>query len=104
MSRSSSKATRRRERRKAGSAGLVSRHRMWTRSNPISLVSVGAVRLQGSDGVGWDLDAKFAMVIEESITRGVNLGEPNPAYGKDGGWCVKDEVTKVLVRGVALGI
>ena len=65
---------------------------------------VGAVRSQGSDGVGWDLDEEFAKVIEESIARGVNIGEPNPVYGEDGGWCVEDEVAKVLVTGVALGI
>ncbi|KAK3224333.1 hypothetical protein Dsin_011358 [Dipteronia sinensis] len=55
-------------------------------------------------GAEWELEAEFVKVIEELVSRGVNLEEANQFYGEDGGWCVEEEVAKVLEIGAALGI
>ncbi|KAK1581656.1 hypothetical protein Q3G72_007763 [Acer saccharum] len=69
-------------------AVIPSSHGMRTRrsSQRSSNLSTG--------GSEWEFEDEFAKVIEESIVRGVNLSEPNPCYGEDGGWCVEDEVAK----------
>ncbi|KAI9177358.1 hypothetical protein LWI28_014140 [Acer negundo] len=76
------------------------------RSGPIFVRdgSGGPVRMRRGMDLLKDLEAKFVKVIEESITRGVNLRVANPAYDEDVGWCVEEEVAKVLETEMALGI
>ncbi|KAK1584045.1 hypothetical protein Q3G72_029398 [Acer saccharum] len=60
-------------------AVIPSSHGMRTRrsSQRSSNLSTG--------GSEWEFEDEFAKVIEESVVRGVNLSEPNPCYGEDGG-------------------
>ncbi|KAK1557171.1 hypothetical protein Q3G72_019450 [Acer saccharum] len=74
---------------------ILSSHGMRTRKStqrPFT-ISVG--------GPEWEFDDEFTKVIEELVVRGVNLTEPNPCYGEDGGWRVEEEVAKVLETSVA---
>ncbi|KAK4846819.1 hypothetical protein QYF36_022289 [Acer negundo] len=71
------------------------------RSGPIFVRdgSGGPVRMRRGMDLLKDLEAKFVKVIEESITRGVNLRVANPAYGEDVGW----NLSKSLSYAVWLG-
>ncbi|KAK0578809.1 hypothetical protein LWI29_016492 [Acer saccharum] len=71
---------------------ILSSHGMRTRKStqrPFT-ISVG--------GPEWEFDDEFTKVIEELVVRGVNLTEPNPCYGEDGGWRVEEEVAKVVLE------
>ncbi|KAK3212215.1 hypothetical protein Dsin_016921 [Dipteronia sinensis] len=47
-----------------------------------------------TEGDNCEVETEFVKVIEESVSRGVNLEEANQVYGEDGGWCVEEEVAK----------
>ncbi|KAK4844479.1 hypothetical protein QYF36_020748 [Acer negundo] len=51
---------------------------------------------QENSGHIWELDSELATIIEESVSRGVSLAEEDHNYGKEGGWCVEEEVAKAL--------
>ncbi|KAK3221359.1 hypothetical protein Dsin_008384 [Dipteronia sinensis] len=85
-------------------ARVPSSHDMQTRRNSKPSLDTGAIVPAVNGGSDWELDAEFAKVIEEYLSRGVNLDEVNQSYGEDRGWCVEEEVAKVLEIGAALGL
>ncbi|KAI9162338.1 hypothetical protein LWI28_026295 [Acer negundo] len=85
-----------RGRRKA--ALTASHHDMRTRKS-----SKKSVRTE-TGGSEWELEAEFTKVIKESISKGVIMDEGNRFYDKEEGWCMDEEVDKVMETGAILGL